>query len=581
MGDDHELVGVNALMGVLWICLALFIGHILKKNKWDFLPESCASMLLGCVIGGFLLLTSESESRYIMFSPELFFYVLLPPIIFEAGFTLKKAGFFRNIAPILAFAFIGTFLSTVLTGYILYGFAKAGSVPLDTDSPVEALMFGSLISATDPVATLAILGKRKSDPQLYSLIFGESMLNDAIAITLYHTFKSFLGKPFQGAAMGKAVGVFTGVSLGSIVLGTVIALISAYMFKRANLHNSSYEFVLTLCFAYASYCLAEISHLSGIMALFICGVTMGHYTHYNLSEDSQVTCKNAFHGFTVLAETFLYVYLGVTAIISFRPVFHYTWSLSFIILGLLTILVARAAHIFPFSFLLNLVMKRKINIRTQIMLWASGLRGAVAFALAMNMESRHHSEIVTTTMSIVVITTLVLGLLTGPLLAKLRLEDANVSEHQQPLVEGHDYLVGSQGLDPESTHLETGEHAMPGSSEVRRIVVDKGPRTGIHALWHRFDERVMKPLFGGSGNEDEFSRPVGVHLVLREGAGSGNNVAGRSPRGASSVVEHKQSLHEAAVVSMDDDVNARFSIEDGHADMVMTSGSSAEPLHTT
>jgi len=117
-----------------------------------------------------------------MFEPELFFFVLLPPIIFEAGLSMEKAAFFRNVGSILLFAVFGTLVSTLVVGYGLYVLAKFGIVGLDSDNPIECLIFGSLLSAVDPVAVLSILQQsRLKSPLLLSLIFGESVLNDAIS----------------------------------------------------------------------------------------------------------------------------------------------------------------------------------------------------------------------------------------------------------------------------------------------------------------------------------------------------------------------------------------------------------------
>ena len=130
----------------------------------------------------------------VKFDPTLFFFILLPPIVFEAGYTLDRVSFFKNIGSIFVYAVIGTCVSTVIVGYGLYSAATAGVVPIDSNNALEALLFGSLISATDPVATLTLLGSTNiGAPQLlYSLVFGEAVLNDAVAIVLYKTFEGFL-----------------------------------------------------------------------------------------------------------------------------------------------------------------------------------------------------------------------------------------------------------------------------------------------------------------------------------------------------------------------------------------------------
>ena len=114
----------------------------------------------------------------------------MPPIIFEAGYSLHRKRFFDNFSTILLYAVVGTMVSTFIIGFMTYYCGKIGLIKIDSSSPLESLLFGALISAVDPVATLSILGapELNLDPLLYSLVFGESVLNDAVAIVLFNTF---------------------------------------------------------------------------------------------------------------------------------------------------------------------------------------------------------------------------------------------------------------------------------------------------------------------------------------------------------------------------------------------------------
>lgn len=111
---------------------------------------------------------------------------LLPPIIFESGFNMKKKHFFRNVGSILLYAFLGTFIAIISSSCMFY---LAGNLPALSPkfSVHESLAFGSLISSTDPVAVLSIFKEMEVDMTLYILIFGESIFNDAISIVMYST----------------------------------------------------------------------------------------------------------------------------------------------------------------------------------------------------------------------------------------------------------------------------------------------------------------------------------------------------------------------------------------------------------
>ena len=174
--QDADFIGVNSFVLAAVVGICVIIDVLIKKYQILWLPESAAAILLGVVLGLFATLFGHAETDALKFHGDVFFFILLPPIIFDAGYSLKRRNFFRNMGAIVAFAVLGPIVSTLVIGYGLYAFAKVGLVPLDAADPIEALMFGALISATDPVATLTIFGSRAVDapPLLHSIVFGES-----------------------------------------------------------------------------------------------------------------------------------------------------------------------------------------------------------------------------------------------------------------------------------------------------------------------------------------------------------------------------------------------------------------------
>jgi len=132
-------------------------------------------MIIGVAIGAFLSFFVTDLTLY-QFSPEFFFIVLLPPIIFEAGYALEKKRFFENIGAITLYAVFGTIISTFTVGMLTFLCAKLGLIDgVSTTNPMESLLFGALISAVDPVATLSIMNnpELQCSKLLYSLVFGE------------------------------------------------------------------------------------------------------------------------------------------------------------------------------------------------------------------------------------------------------------------------------------------------------------------------------------------------------------------------------------------------------------------------
>ncbi|KZS12432.1 Sodium/hydrogen exchanger [Daphnia magna] len=376
--EHHNSLSIFLVLVLLGICILLI--HVMLKFHFHYVPESVAVIFVGALIGLFLKLMSYQHvadwAKEAAFSPTIFFLVLLPPIIFESGYNLHKGNFFQNIGSITVFAVFGTLISAVIVGSGVYVLGLADiAYKL---SFIESFAFGSLISAVDPVATLAIFQALDVDPVLNMLVFGESILNDAVAI----------------------------------VLTTTILEIDS-----PEMNDMSGEFSMMMVFTYLPYALAEGIHLSGIMAILFCGIVMSHYTHYNLSPITQITMKQTMRTIAFIAETSVFAYLGL-GIFSFPHRFEpalVIWSIVLCLLG-------RLVNIFPLSALVNRFRQHKITKKMMFIMWFSGLRGAIAYALSLHLEFEMETRrvIVTTTLVIVLFTILVLGGSTMPLLKCLK-----------------------------------------------------------------------------------------------------------------------------------------------------------------
>lgn len=192
----HREIGFDLVL----VCYAL-IGLILVAiwAERQHVPSSLAAVLVGAALGIVLRVvgaeSAPSLHSLLFFDEELFLYVLLPPIIFEAGFSVSRRFFFNNLATILLFAVPGTILTTFAIGQACQLAGAAGwfrhhdEDALDFSVPRDSFLFGALISATDPVATLSIMGAYNVDPLMYTLVAGESVLNDAVAIVLVRILK--------------------------------------------------------------------------------------------------------------------------------------------------------------------------------------------------------------------------------------------------------------------------------------------------------------------------------------------------------------------------------------------------------
>jgi len=187
----------------------------------------------------------------------------------------------------MTFAFIGTTISTFAVGTIMYGFVWM--MPSMGFSFNDCLYFGAIISATDPVTILAIFNDLHVDVTLYALVFGESILNDAVAIVLAQSIDEFERLSGQGGeqlrAAGQALTNFGYIFTTSLFLGSLVGCSTALLTKFTKLSDFPLlETCLFVLMSYATFLSSEVLELSGIVAVLFCGICQAHYTYNNLTE---------------------------------------------------------------------------------------------------------------------------------------------------------------------------------------------------------------------------------------------------------------------------------------------------------
>jgi len=217
--DHAPVVSINLFVALLCACIVL--GHLLEENRW--VNESITALIIGLCTGVVILLTTKGKSSHILvFSEDLFFIYLLPPIIFNAGFQVKKKKFFRNFMTITLFGAVGTMISffTISLGAISI-FSRMNIGTLDVG---DFLAIGAIFSATDSVCTLQVLNQDET-PLLYSLVFGEGVVNDATSVVLFNALQNFDLNQIDVAVVLKFLGNFCYLFLSSTFLGVFVSLI--------------------------------------------------------------------------------------------------------------------------------------------------------------------------------------------------------------------------------------------------------------------------------------------------------------------------------------------------------------------
>ncbi|XP_054020591.1 sodium/hydrogen exchanger 7 isoform X2 [Dryobates pubescens] len=550
--ESHRQDSVSLLTFILLLTLTILTIWLFKHRRVRFLHETGLAMIYGLIVGVILRYGTPSTSghdkpfscsqesrpfttllvnvsgkffeytlkgeispgkihnveqndmlRKVTFDPEVFFNILLPPIIFHAGYSLKKRHFFRNLGSILAYAFLGTAVSCFIIGNLMYGVVKLMKLVGQLSGKfyyTDCLLFGAIISATDPVTVLAIFNELHADVDLYALLFGESVLNDAVAIVLSSSIVAYQptgenSHAFDAAAFFKSVGVFLGIFSGSFMMGAVTGVVTALVTKFTKLHCFPLlETALFFLMSWSTFLLAEACGFTGVVAVLFCGITQAHYTYNNLSVESRSRTKQLFEVLHFLAENFIFSYMGL-ALFTFQK---HIFSPVFIIGAFIAIFLGRAAHIYPLSFLLNLGRRHKISWNFQHMMMFSGLRGAMAFALAIRDTATYsHQMMFSTTLLIVFFTVWIVGGGTTPMLSWLNIRVGVDPDQDPPPTNDSFQVLQGDGLDSERRNRTKQESAW------------------LFRLWYSFDHNYLKPILTHSGPPLTTTLPSWCGLIAR------------------------------------------------------------------
>ena len=245
----------------------IFSGFHMTPMLHHVFPESCLLIVVGIVIG-FLLFWTSSHDPPTTLTPDIFFLFMLPPIILDAGYFMPNRLFFDHLGTILLMAVVGTIFNAMTIGSALYACGVGGLFGADPPNILESFLFSSLISAVDPVAVLAVFEEIHVDEILYIVVFGESLLNDAVTVVLYHMFEAYveIGESNIGTNdLLKGFASFLVVALGGTIVGIIWGYVTGFVTRFTN-YARILEPLFVFTMAYLSYLTAEIFHLSGILA---------------------------------------------------------------------------------------------------------------------------------------------------------------------------------------------------------------------------------------------------------------------------------------------------------------------------
>uniref|UniRef100_A0A336N428 Sodium/hydrogen exchanger n=1 Tax=Culicoides sonorensis TaxID=179676 RepID=A0A336N428_CULSO len=368
---DFLRVETPFIIGI-WILFASIakIGFHMTPKLHTIFPESCLLIVVGVIVGTILLYATNVHVSPL--TPDTFFFYMLPPIIFDAGYFMPNRLFFDNLGTILLMAVVGTIFNIATIGTSLWAVGTTG-------------------------------------------LFG---------VVLYHMFEGYneMGvsniKPVDIASGGAS---FLVVALGGTVIGIIWGFLTG-LITRFTEGVRVIEPIFIFVMAYLAYLSAEIFHMSGILAITFCGMAMKNYVEANISHKSHTTIKYALKMIASSSETIIFMFLGVATINS-----GHVWNTWFVVLTILFCTVFRAIGVLVLVNLANRFRIHKLSNVDQFVMSYGGLRGAIAFALVLLIDKKHiplQPMFMTTTIAVVYFTVFLQGITIKPLVRILNVKKA-------------------------------------------------------------------------------------------------------------------------------------------------------------
>nr|XP_020445742.1 sodium/hydrogen exchanger 1-like isoform X2 [Monopterus albus] len=429
----------------LWVLLAslMKLGFHMIPRLSSIVPESCLLIVVGLLVGGLIKLAGEKVPPVL--NTQLFFLILLPPIILDAGYFLPIRPFMENLGTILMFAVVGTLWNAFFIGGLLYAVTQiqpANPSDLHSLELLPCLLFGAIISAVDPVAVLAVFEEIHINELLHILVFGESLLNDAVTVVLYHLFEEFSSEGTV-TVMDGFLGLisFLVVALGGVLVGAIYGILAAFT-SRFTSHMRVIEPLFVFVYSYMAYLSSELFHLSGIMALIACGAVMRPYVEANISHKSHTTIKYFLKMWSSVSETLIFIFLGVVTVDG-----PHSWNWTFVVVTVILCLVARVIGVIGLTFVINKFRIVKLTTKDQFIIAYGGLRGAIAFSLGFLLEKNHFPKremFLTAIITVIFFTVFVQGMTIKPLvelLAVKKKQEAKRSINEEIHTQFLDHLL--------------------------------------------------------------------------------------------------------------------------------------------
>jgi len=367
MPADQVIVVLVILLGI-----AMFMTGVAQKVR---VPHTILLVIVGIMLGRvaetwppLALLTSFK------LGPEVMLFVFLPALIFESGYSVDTRQLHQDLPPILMLAIPGMLMSTLIVGLGVWWLLDIRLI--------VALVFGALISATDPVAVVALFKELGAPKRLMVLVEGESLLNDATAIV---AFSILVGIAVMGGGIGwgdsgSIIGEFLRVFIGGVIVGSLLGFAVCEVVYRM---HSDLPVILTtsIVIAYASFVLSEhVLHVSGVMSVVGSAIALKRYSILRFGQDAVHAIHSSWEVIVLSLNSLLFLLVGLSVRIDNVPA-----MLGATLVVVLLILGARAISIYSLlPVTTRLFHIPRVSMADRHIMWWGGLKGGLAIAVVLS-----------------------------------------------------------------------------------------------------------------------------------------------------------------------------------------------------
>ncbi|KAM9343867.1 sodium/hydrogen exchanger 2 isoform 2-T2 [Pholidichthys leucotaenia] len=420
-------------------------------------------------------------------------YPCLPWIIPEYRYRLRSPSgccWLLSQKLVLWFAVVGTLWNSIGIGMSLFAICQIEAFGVQDINLQENLLFATIISAVDPVAVLNVFEDVSVNEQLYIVVFGECLFNDAVTVVLYNMFSFVAEMPVvEPVDVFLGIGRFFVVGLGGMGFGILFGFVAAFT-TRFTSKVREIEPLFIFMYSYLAYLVAELFAISSIMAIVTCALTMKYYVEENVSQRSCTTIRHVVKMLGSISETLIFFFLGVVTITT-----EHELNWGYILFTLLFAFIWRGLGVLVLTQIINPFRTIPFNMKDQFGLAYGGLRGAISFALAFTLPDNigRKQLFVTATIAIIIFTVFLQGISIRPLIEFINvrrtnrnLETINVEIHCRLM---EHTISGIEDLCGQWSHYYWKDKFMKFNNRIlRRILIrDRRAESSIVALYKKLE----------------------------------------------------------------------------------------------